>query len=314
MSRTGETVLPGFVDHHVHLGLVDPAGFAGSPIGGVVDLGWSPGVADLACPVPLAYAGCFLAAPGGYPSDRAWAPRDAVAEIASPAAAAAAVATQLGRGASAVKVTLNATAGPVPDLATLRAVVRAAGERPVVAHAEGAGMVALSLAAGVPVLAHVPWTERLGDDEVARCAVSQRWISTLDIHRADHARGDADPLPGWTPSLATALDNLRRFHAAGGAVLYGTDLGNGPLPVGLNRGEVALLLHAGLDEASVLAALTAPWPDGVASGSVTVLPAREDDQPLPAWLAEGRVRPGRALASPTTTGPPDRAEAEEEAR
>ena len=47
-----------------------------------------------------------------------------------------------------------------------------------------------------------------------------RIVSTLDIH-------------GWgsdTPEIRTALDNLSRFHAAGGRVVYGTDLGNGPIP------------------------------------------------------------------------------------
>ena len=35
-----------------------------------------------------------------------------------------------------------------------------------------------------------------------------------------------------TPELAVALDNLRRFHEAGGSVIYGTDLGNGVDPTG----------------------------------------------------------------------------------
>ena len=91
-----------FTDHHVHLQLVDHTLLAGSRIGRVVDLGanpeWIAGVArhDSGDPhgsapeMPDAaarwhdspdsrrtiveYAGAFLTAPGGYPSDRAWAP------------------------------------------------------------------------------------------------------------------------------------------------------------------------------------------------------------------------------------------------
>ena len=246
---------PAFADHHVHLGLVDSSGLAASGIGRVVDLGWSDDVVALAgsAPVPAAYAGRFVAAPGGYPSASRWAPPRCTSEVAEPGDAAAAVAHQVGLGASVVKVTLNREAGAVPDVATLGAVVTAAtvAGLPVVAHCEGPGMVELALAGGVPALAHTPWTHRLDDEVVAEAAeAGQEWISTLDIH-------------GYgTPSAdqARAVDNLARFPAAGGTVLYGTDLGNGPLPEALNLREVGLLADAGLSDDDLLAALTDPWP------------------------------------------------------
>ena len=49
-----------------------------------------------------------------------------------------------------------------------------------------------------------------------------RIVSTLDI--LSFGRDTAE--------LRVALDNLRRFHDAGGEVVYGTDLGNGPIPSG----------------------------------------------------------------------------------
>ena len=52
-----------------------------------------------------------------------------------------------------------------------------------------------------------------------------RIVSTLDIHSYGKE----------TPELHTALDNLNRFLAAGGRVVYGTDLGNGPIPAGHPR-------------------------------------------------------------------------------
>jgi imidazolonepropionase-like amidohydrolase len=277
-------LLPAFADHHVHLGLIDPSGLAASGIGRVVDLGWSDAVQGLAAEAPLAvqYAGRFVAAPGGYPSASRWAPPRCTTEVAEPSQADGAVSAQVALGASVIKATLNRDAGPVPDLATLEAVVAAAAGAglTVVAHVEGPGMVELAIAAGVGALAHTPWTHRLDDEVVAEAVdAGQAWISTLDMH----GHGNS------TPDRERAVDNLARFHAAGGRVLYGTDLGNGPLPETLNLREVDLLLAAGLSEDAVLAALTDPWPitDGEASpGVTTFLP---DDGSLTERLGHARV-------------------------
>jgi len=275
---------PAFADHHVHLGLVDCSGLAASGIGRVVDLGWSDAVVALAgaAPVHAAYAGRFIAAPGGYPGGRPWAPPRCTSEVAEPAQAAAAVANQAALGASVVKVTLNRDEGAaVPDLATLSAVVMAAGEAelPVVAHCQGPGMVELALAGGVQALAHTPWTHRLDDEVVAEAVdAGQAWISTLDIH------GYGTP----TPDQDRAVDNLARFHAAGGTVLYGTDLGNGSLPETLNPREVRLLVDAGLSDDALLASLTDPWPfaDHPTTDTTDV---PDGPEPLTARLAYARV-------------------------
>ena len=247
---------PGFIDHHVHLGLVDALELGVSEIAGVVDLGWDPTVVALAgraraSGLRVDLAGQFLTAPGGYPSDRAWAPDGSVGFLAGPADAVPAVEAQRALGATVVKLVLNCDDGPVPDVPTIASVVAAAEGMPVVAHCQGSGMVELALAAGVGVLAHTPWTHRLDDAVVEECAATgQRWISTLDIH----GYGER------TPDQARALDNIGRFHRAGGSVLYGTDLGNGPLPLGLNQRELELLGEAGLSDDDVTAALVDPWP------------------------------------------------------
>ncbi|QIX26109.1 hypothetical protein ncot_05470 [Nocardioides sp. JQ2195] len=289
---TGEcgTAFPAFRDAHVHLGLVAYDDLAAGGLGGVVDLGWSPDIADLAAgaPVHVAYAGCFLTAPGGYPSDRSWAPEDCVRPVSGPADAAVAVAEQVGRGASVVKVTLHCDAGPVLDKTTLTAIV-AAAEVPVVAHVEGPGMTGRALAAGVGVLAHTPWTERLDDDLIDRAAASQRWISTLAIHDG-------------TSAQEVAVDNLRRFHRAGGEVLYGTDLGNGDLPVGVNRREVELLQRAGLRNRAVIHALTAPFPVPLGTDLRTFVPAIPDHD-LAAWLAQAVVVRPEELVEAQGDGP-----------
>ncbi|GAA1856152.1 hypothetical protein ACFQZV_03415 [Microbacterium koreense] len=291
---TGDTgvALPPLVDHHVHLHLIDDRALVDGGIAAVVDLGGDP--TALAHPPRRAlprrsYAGAFLTAPGGYPSGRSWAPDEIVHVVSSasrhegePGGAETAVAEQIGFGASVIKVALNSDAGAVFDRETLEAIVDAAHDRgvPVVAHAQGPGMTRLALRAGVDVLAHTPFSEELGPRLIAAAAAGQRWISTLDIHRDDPV------------ARATALANLTAFAAAGGSVLYGTDLGNGDLPLGLNVREIAALFAAGLDGAAVVEALTDPWPLSTPSTAIATFvpgapPSAPDD--LAAWLATADI-------------------------
>ncbi|WP_349884913.1 hydrolase [Microbacterium sp. WHRI 7836] len=262
LPRIGGVITGGFTDHHVHLQLVDHTLLAGSRLGRVVDLGGNPEVLRQLTPtarhhVEIDFAGAFLTAPGGYPSDRDWAPEGSVREITDADSAAATVSGMADAGATCIKVTSNSGAGPVFTDELFRAIVRVAADHdlPVVAHAEGAGEAQRVVALGAAGLAHAPFTERLDDDEIVRQAASASWISTLAIHD--------------DPERTTAIDNVRRFHAAGGTVLYGTDLGNGPMPVDLNPHEVGALREAGVDDAALLRAL-APV-DPLDSGSVLLL-------------------------------------------
>lgn len=264
-------LLPGFTDHHVHLQLHPADALEPLAAGGlsrVIDLGGDPDVlAVLAQPDPFAaaleFAGAFLTAPGGYPSDRAWAPAGSVREVSSADDAELAVAEQVAAGASRIKIALHADAGPVWSddlLAEVVAEARAAG-LPVVAHVEGAGQAERAIAAGVDVLAHAPFTEALPSALVARAvAQGQRWVSTLAIH---------EPAEG-----AIALENVRAFRAAGGELLYGTDLGNGEQPLGLNPAELRALAEAGLDETAVLRALVGGFGRGRWKKRVTWMPGR----------------------------------------
>jgi hypothetical protein len=248
LPRLDGVIVGGFTDHHVHLQLVDHALLHDSTLGRVIDLGGNPAaVAALsdgaARVVTVEFAGAFLTPVGGYPSDRDWAPARSFREIADTAAATAAVAEMADAGASCIKVANNSTAGPVFSDLLFRAIVEAAAARglPVVAHAEGVGEAQRAARLGAARLAHAPFTERLDDAEVTAQAASVSWISTLAIHEGD--------------THATAVDNVRRFHAAGGTVLYGTDMGNGPTPVGLNPSELTALRDAGLDGIDLLRAL-----------------------------------------------------------
>jgi hypothetical protein len=272
--RLAGTVVPGLVDAHVHAGLVDLAASRAGGLAGCHDLGGVP--ADLAelrrrSHVPgshlprLEIAGAFLTAPGGYPSDRTWAAPSSWREVAGPADAGEAVAEQVVAGASMIKISVHVDAGPVLSATVLRAIVDAAHGtgRPVVVHAEGDGAVRVALEAGADRFAHTPWTEQLDPGMLRACAERTSWISTIDIH------GWGAPRSAQARHRATAMHNLRAFVALGGVVRYGTDLGNGPLPSGVNGREIEALIDAGLGPDGVLVAMTG---FGEPAGAAEVVP------------------------------------------
>lgn len=296
LTGVAGTALPAFVDHHVHLHLIDPERLAARGIAGVVDLGGDPvALARRTTGLPrVAYAGAFLTAPGGYPRGRGWAPDAIVRDVWDASlhpgvvgGARTAVDEQVDAGASVIKIALHADAGPVVSDDVLAAVIVAAAERglAVVAHAQGAGQVDRAVEAGVSALAHTPFDARVSRRLVSRAVTAgQAWISTLDIHRGaarDHA-----------------VANLRAFAARGGRVLYGTDLGNGALPVGLNRRELLALHEAGVRGDALIAALADPWPATVPDEAVSTFvagPAPTDPDDVPTWLSRGTVVPTEEL-------------------
>ena len=252
-------LMPAAADRHVHIGMADPGAVLLGGVTAVRDLGWPPDVifplAD-ASELPafngplIRAAGPMLTAPGGYPTNDRWAPPGTGLEIRGPEAAAKAVVALADRGAAAVKVSLNAEAGPTPTDGELAAIVQTAGERglPVTAHVQGKGQAERALGAGVNEFAHCPWTERLSEAVLEAAAKAVRIVSTLDIWSYGRV----------TAELRTAADNMARFRAAGGTVVYGTDLGNGAIPPGIDVREVLLLRETvGMTPDEILEALVA---------------------------------------------------------
>jgi imidazolonepropionase-like amidohydrolase len=249
-------VMPAVADRHVHIGLADPVSVLLRGVTAVRDLAWPAadifslaGASEVATfngPLIRA-AGPMLTAPGGYPTQDTWAPPGTGRELKGPEDAGLAVKELASLGAAAIKVSLNSEAGPTPSDGELAAICETAHEQdlPVTAHAQGKGQVERALGAGVDELAHTPWTERLPDPVLETCAKRLRIVSTLDIQSFGRD----------TPAIRTALDNLRRFHTAGGVVMYGTDLGNGPIPPGIHTREAMLLAEAGLEYEEVLEAM-----------------------------------------------------------
>lgn len=252
-------LMPAVADRHVHIRLADPATVLMGGVAAVRDLAWPAddifSLAD-ASELPtfngplIRAAGPMLTAPGGYPTSEPWARPGTGLEVRGADEAAEAVICLVERGAAVIKVSLNAEAGPTPTDAELATVVETAHTRglPVTVHAEGKGQTERALGAGVDELAHCPWSERLPDRQVEAIARTMRIVSTLDIL----SRGEV------TEELRVAADNLTRFRAAGGTVVYGTDLGNGPIPPGIDVREALLLREVvGMTPEEVLTALVA---------------------------------------------------------
>jgi imidazolonepropionase-like amidohydrolase len=278
--RLRRTLMPGVIDHHVHLGLVAREQLVDGPLVEVHDLGWDPREvlawrADPPHGVTLRVAGPFHTARGGYPSGREWAPAGAVREVTDAADARAAVATAAATGVDALKVALNSDMPLLSDelLATLVAAAHDAG-LPAIVHAEGAGQAARAIAAGADTLVHTPWSELLSD-EVLEAALATTWISTLAIHEGR----DRD----------TAIENLRRFYELGGRIRYGTDMGNGPTPVGPNPREISALAAAGMGVDQLIASMS----DASAATGIDAERVLISERPLPRsagelsdWLAD----------------------------
>jgi imidazolonepropionase-like amidohydrolase len=292
-------LMPGAADRHVHIGLADPGAVLLGGVTAVRDLAWPPEVIfPLADASELSTfngpliraAGPMITAPGGYPTADRWAPPGTGLEIRGVEEAATAVEVLADRGAAAIKVSLNAEAGPTPTDAELAATVQAAGERglPVTVHVQGVGQAERALGAGVSEFAHCPWSERLSEAVLESAAKAVRIVSTLDIWSFGNV----------TPELRTAADNMARFRAAGGTVVYGTDLGNGAIPPGIDVREVLLLRETvGMTADEILEALVAgPLESG--GPADLIAPARDPREDLTA-LGDLKlvIRAGRVVTA-----------------
>jgi imidazolonepropionase-like amidohydrolase len=249
------TVLPGFIDAHVHIGFYEPAEVVLGGVTTVRDLGWPPDeifslaqrsrAASFRGPTILA-AGAMLTAPGGYPAHAAWAPAGTAREVAGPDEAQRAVAETAERGACVVKVALNPPAGPSFDRDTLSAIVDASHHRrlKVTGHVYGLEELDKALDCGMDELAHMLMSdEAVPPDTIARMvAAGMGVVPTLSCR--------------FGRDRETAVDNLARFVEAGGEIIYGTDLGNeGPRP-GIDPRELEGLQAAGLTSERVISSAT----------------------------------------------------------
>jgi imidazolonepropionase-like amidohydrolase len=254
------TILPGFIDLHVHVG-AQHIPFERVLTHGVTtvrDLGGGPLPSLAGGPGTLRYvaAGKFITVPGGYPIP-VFGPEGALT-VAGPAQAARAVRDLVRQGASVIKIAIEpggepgapwsqAPANPPPpwpmlSVEEVRAIVEEAHGlgRIVTVHLGEARGARIALEAGVDEWAHIPGN--LVPEDLLRQAVHQgvRVVATLDTE--SHCGGD--------------LDNARTFVALGGTLLYGTDMGHVEIPDGFDANELHYMMLAGISLDDALAAAT----------------------------------------------------------
>lgn len=255
VDAAGLLLVPGFVDAHVHIGFADPAEVLRRGVTTVRDLGWperdvfalarasaAPGFDG---PLVLA-AGPILTAPGGYPMRAAWAPPGTGREVSGAEQARAAVRALVEAGASVIKFSLNPPVGPVLDHETLEALVAAAHEAGLVAtgHVHGVAELAKAVDCGADELAHMLMSE----EEVPASLLAAMVDAGITVVPTLSIRFGRD--------RELAIHNLARFRAAGGRVVYGTDLGNeGPAP-GIDPTEVRAMAEAGYSPVEIVASAT----------------------------------------------------------
>jgi imidazolonepropionase-like amidohydrolase len=266
----GATLLPGFIDAHVHLleegHLQQLADFG---VTTTLDMGaWPPamvdslrnrtGMADIrSAGIPATTAGSSHSRLPGWPAGEV---------VEGPAGAARFVTDRIAEGADYVKLIVDT---PGPDQQILDALVAASHRhgKLTVAHAASTAAVDMALQAGVDMITHVPLDRPLTASTATRIlAQACVMIPTLTMMKGivDRVAAAKQPqgVPAAGPSYESARDSVAALHRAGVPILAGTDANAGPgIPFSPRHGEslhdeLELLIDAGLSTVEALRAAT----------------------------------------------------------
>ena len=245
LDLSGSTLLPAFIDAHVHVTLAEPAAILEGGVGAVIDFGAPSVIWELAPrlrPLRVFPAGPLLTAPGGYPTRSLWGRDGYGLELRGVEEVRQAVRRLKSQGARVIKVAIAPSAGPVLTLAELRAIVaeaHAVGLK-VGAHAISLPAVDRALASGVDLLVHAP-VERIDQRTV------ERFCGRPDAAVVPTLRAFGDG--------PRARDNVKRMREAGCTILYGTDLPNNVRP-GIDVAELRAFVEIGMTPSQAIAAAT----------------------------------------------------------
>jgi imidazolonepropionase-like amidohydrolase len=264
----GATILPGFFNAHVHqsTNAQTLAAWAQAGVTTVCDLASVTGVAQewdqwliqAQRPTPflfhfrdvvrdhpqyarLVVAGPIVTVPGGYPIP-VWGAEIALT-VSSPEDARRKVAALLAAGADIVKLSLEQ--GPQLSREEVAAIVAVAHEHgtQVIAHVGGASHLAVGVAGGIDAAAHMATTP-ISDDLIAQMVADDiivvPTLAVLEVYSRHR----------------TAIENLRRFVAAGGKVALGDDYGNQGIELGMPVHEMELMQAAGMAPMQIIVAAT----------------------------------------------------------
>ncbi len=263
----GATILPGFINAHVHAGYnaANLKAWAQGGVTAVRDLGvapWDDAFARrdalLADPANarLVAAGPLVTVPGGYPMVP-WGM--AGLAVASPQDAISQTNRLLDAGADIIKIALDSGGSfgrqiPILSPQEAAAIVQTAHARGarVSAHVLQTADLARALDAGVDDIAHMV-EDALTDALIGRMvAAGTYWVPTLELWQRVGLSQQAR-LPGKQP-----VTNLGRFVAAGGLVALGTDYADyaAEFDLGMPVTEIELMAEAGMTPMQIIVAAT----------------------------------------------------------
>jgi imidazolonepropionase-like amidohydrolase len=249
-SFPGGTILPGFINTHVHSkydeGLLQT--WAREGVTTVRDLGASVNTAwftlrDKLRGKPqcarLVAAGPILTVPGGFI-------KEVSLVITSPGDARKKVNQLIDAGADVVKIALNSPLNPALSGKEAAVIVETAHRRgkPVAAHIIGTRGLRIALNAGVDDINHLASFGRKPDWLIRRMVdAGVYWVPTLEAV-PPHFR-------------KRGIDAFKRFIKAGGKVALGNDSGSLPgVQVGMPIKEILLMHEAGMTPMQVIVSAT----------------------------------------------------------
>jgi imidazolonepropionase-like amidohydrolase len=275
------TLLPGFIDSHVHLrnvaeleqgtqwGCTTMLDMGAQSMAVTNSLRHRPGLAD------IRGAGNVASAPGGFQTTRMGFP--ASSAVTGPADASRFVADRVAEGADYIKVIVEdpqRMGAAALDVATIAAIVEAAHQAGLKAIAHVTTLAALTNAveAGVDILTHAPIDADV-NEQLAISIATRGMVSVPTLIMMRTAASTAAHLPthaGSRVDYAHARSTVSAFHRAGVTILAGTDAHQVPTvptnaaPAALPsvphgeafHDELGLLVEAGLTPVEALRSAT----------------------------------------------------------
>ncbi len=266
------TLLPGFIDSHVHLasltnleqgthwGSTTMLDMGSQSIALTDSLRHRTGLAD------IRGVGNPASAPGGMQTTRMGFP--ASSAVTGPADAGRFVAERVSEGVDYIKVIVedpDKMGSAALDVATITALVEAAHKAGLKTIAHVTTLAALTNAAnaGVDVLTHAPLDADVND--ILASSLANRGIvsvPTLIMMRTVASLAGHLPTHGAGVDYAHARSTVSAFHQAGMTILAGTDANTAPAsPAQIQHGEalheeLRLLVEAGLTPIEALRSAT----------------------------------------------------------
>jgi imidazolonepropionase-like amidohydrolase len=253
------TVLPGFINVHVHEAFDRQTleAWAQAGVTTVRDLGNRGDLSELFAfrdevsqnpkYARLVAVGPMITTPGGYGSR----------SVTSPENARKTVTDLIEDGADLIKIgiedDLQGRKWPMLSAEVISAIVEAAHAKdvPVTAHISRSRHLRLALETGVDEVAHMI-VDDLPDDLVARMIENEVYLNpTLELWRCVRILHRM----AWD---AQAIDNLRRFSRAGGKVVLGTDYGGYrcDFDLGMPMSEIQLMRQADMTPMQIIVSAT----------------------------------------------------------